>query len=236
MSDLGPSEPVPVIALDGHSGSGKSTLARLLAARLGWSYLDSGAWYRSLTWACLTQGADPADAGQVLDLLSRIDIHSRADGAVLVDGRVLQEEIRRPEIDAAVSDVADHPAVRAALNERMRGLRERPGVSGVVADGRDAGAVIFPDAELKVFIQTEFEVRAERRFRQRLESCSDSELAAVRQAMSDRDQRDAARGDSAPRRLADSQVIDNTRLSVEEAIRRLLDLAATLQSRSAERG
>ena len=236
MSTLGPSEPVPVIALDGLSGSGKSTLARRLAGRLGWSYLDSGAWYRALTWAALERGVDPDAGPPVLELLSRIDIHSRADGAVVVDGRELHEEIRGPRIDAAVSDVADHPAVRAALNERMRGLRGRPGVAGVVADGRDAGTVIVPDADLKVFIDAEFDVRVERRFRQRLETHSESQLAAVRRALQERDERDAARGDSAPRRLADGLVIDNSRLSVEEAIRRLLDLAATLQFRGAERG
>ncbi len=236
MSDRGPSGPVPVIALDGLSGSGKSTLAKKLALRLGWSYLDSGAWYRSLTWAALERGVDPASAAAVLDLLSGIDIHSRADGAVVVDGRELREEIRAPRIDAAVSDVADHPAVRTALDQRMRALRDRPGVAGVVADGRDAGTVIFPDADLKVFIETDFDVRVERRFRQRLESHSESERAAVRRALDERDRRDAARGESAPRRLADGQVIDNTRLSVEEAIRRLLDLVETLQSRRAERG
>jgi cytidylate kinase len=232
MSSPGPSKPVPVIALDGRSGSGKSTLARLLAERLGWSYLDSGAWYRALTWAALEHGADPASDAALLGLLSRIDIHSRADGAVVVDGRELREEIRSPRIDAAVSDVADHPAVRAALTERMRGLRARPGVAGVVADGRDAGAVIFPDADLKVFIDTEFDVRVARRFRQHLESHSESELAAVRAALEERDRRDAARGESAPRRLDGGQVVENTHISVEEAIRRLLDLAAPLLASS----
>ncbi|HEX9792363.1 MAG TPA: (d)CMP kinase, partial [Planctomycetota bacterium] len=155
--------PLRVITLDGLAGSGKSTLARRLAERLGWAYLDSGAWYRALTWAVLRDGADPGSADEVHDTLSQIDIHAHPDGTVVVDGAPLRSELRTERIDARVPDVADHPRVRAALVERMRDLRRRQEVRGIVADGRDAGTVIFPDAGLKVYVDTEIEARAARR-------------------------------------------------------------------------
>ena len=117
------SESIPrVITLDGLSGSGKSTLARLLANQLGWAYLDSGAWYRALTWAALEREIDVKSAEMVLDLLFNINIDSKKDGAVLVDGAVLTKELRLPEIDIAVSSVADHLSVRGELNEQMRNI------------------------------------------------------------------------------------------------------------------
>jgi cytidylate kinase len=212
----------PVVTLDGLSGSGKSTLARHLATALGWAYLDSGAWYRALTWATLQQGADPTDSRQVLDVLSRLSILSTPDGQVVVNDATPGEALRTPQIDASVSEVADHPAVRAALTERMRGLREHPDVLGVVADGRDAGSVIFPDAGLKVFVEVALQVRAARRFAQQQDAGVDSSLQAAQAALATRDGRDAQRGEAAPQVHAGDKVLHNDKLSVEEAIRRLL--------------
>ncbi|RMH05405.1 MAG: (d)CMP kinase [Planctomycetota bacterium] len=236
MPAHGPSEPVPVIALDGLSGSGKSTLARRLAERLGWTYLDSGAWYRALAWAARERGVDPTSAADLLALLSEIEILGRPDGTVVVDGRELRGEIRSPEIDELVTEVADRPEVRAALNRRMRRLRRQAGVAGVVADGRDAGSVIFPDAALKVFVDASLEVRADRRYRQRLASGRPTDRAEVLRALAARDARDAARGESAPRRVPGSVLLDNNELSVEEAIRRLLNLARPLLAPGPARG
>lgn len=212
----------PVVTLDGHSGSGKSTLARHLARELGWAYLDSGAWYRALTWATLREGADPTDAGQVLDVLSRLTLSSTPTGEVIVDDLRPGQELRTPAIDAKVSEVADHPKVRAALTERMQQLREQAGVHGVVADGRDAGAVIFPDAALKIFVEVSLEVRAARRHAQQQAAGLQTTLEEARAALAARDARDAARGEAAPQIHPGDQVLQNDNHSVEEAIRRLL--------------
>lgn len=230
----------PVITLDGLAGSGKSTLARRLAERLGWAWLDSGAWYRAMTWACREHGVDPGDPGAILDLLSRIDIHAHPDGTVVVDGRPLRQELRTPEIDALVGEVADHPPVREALMAHMRRLRTRPGIAGIVADGRDAGTVIFPDADLKVFVQAEMATRTRRRWEQ-LQSRPGGpppgvDPVAVEAALRERDSRDAARGASAPRPAPDGRILVNDTLTVEEAIGRLLAWAAELGGRRGASG
>jgi cytidylate kinase len=207
---------VPVVTLDGWSGSGKSTLARALARRLGWTYLDSGAWYRALAWAVLREGGDPADGQQALATLFRIRLDADASGTVTVDGRALSSELRTPRMDRAVSQVADHPAVRAALNERMRACALRaPG--GLVADGRDAGSVIFPEASLKVFVAASLEERARRRAEQRGE-----DPILVLAELAERDRREGARGASAPRAAQAEQVLENETLTVEEAVGSLL--------------
>ncbi|MCH2101035.1 MAG: (d)CMP kinase [Planctomycetes bacterium] len=211
-----------VVTLDGLSGSGKSTLARHLAGELGWAYLDSGAWYRALTWATLHEGADPTESGQVLDVLSRLTLSSALAGEVIVDGLRLGQELRTPAIDAKVSEVADHPEVRMALTERMQQIRDQAGIQGVVADGRDAGAVIFPDAALKIFVEASLEVRAERRHSQQQAAGMLTTLDQARAALAARDARDAARGEAAPQIHSGDQVLQNENLSVEEAIRRLL--------------
>jgi len=212
-----------VITLDGLSGSGKSTLARALARALGWSFLDSGAWYRALTWAVLESGADPSDAEAVLSTLSTIRITSSEDGTVAVDGTVLGQALRTARIDAAVGRVADHPPVRAELVRRMRAAASA--ASGLVADGRDAGTVIFPDAGLKVFVDVAAAERARRRHAQAGGDEAGRSLAEVRRALDERDARDSARGEAAPRIPADGTVLDNNRNTVEEAVGRLLLLA-----------
>lgn len=207
---------VPVVTLDGWSGSGKSTLARALARRLGWTYLDSGAWYRALAWAVLRDGGDPADGRQALDTLFRIRLDADASGTVAVDGRALTHELRTPQLDRAVSQVADHAAVRTALNARMRASVGRA-ADGLVADGRDAGSVIFPEADLKVFVAASLEERARRRAEQR-----GAEVTLVHAELAERDRRDGARGASAPRSAQAEQVLNNETLTVEEAVGSLL--------------
>ncbi|MDP7063302.1 MAG: (d)CMP kinase [Planctomycetota bacterium] len=214
---------LPVVTLDGHSGSGKSTLAQRLAERLGWSYLDSGAWYRALTWAVLEADGDTCNAQLVLDTLSSIQIESNPQGQVLVDGRLLENELRTAIIDHHVSNVADHVIVREALNQRMRQMLQEPGVQGLVADGRDAGTVIFPDAGLMVFVEVPLQVRAVRRHEQNLLKGINSNLSDVTAALAERDARDAARGDAAPQVTERSRLLDNSTQTVEEAIGCLLD-------------
>jgi CMP/dCMP kinase len=228
MSSGPPSSKRPVITLDGLSGSGKSTLARLLAQRLGWAYLDSGGWYRALTWAVLQKHGDPADPRSILTVLSQLKLSCRPDGKVLVDGVVLNQELRTPEIDRAVSLLANHANVRLALNQRMRELRDLPSIEGVVADGRDAGSIIFPDASLKVFVEVDVEVRARRRFEQQKQAGLLVDFASTLAALRDRDQCDQARGDAAPQIHDGDRVLNNETVTVEEAIRRLLLWASEL--------
>lgn len=218
----------PIVTLDGLAGSGKSTLARGLAERLGWTYLDSGAWYRAVAWAALEQQTDPRAPEALVRVLSRMDIRCRPDGTVVVGGRPLGAELRTPEIDAAVVDVADHPAVRAELTERMRRLRRCADVRGLVADGRDAGTVIFPDADLKVFVAAREEERARRRVEQVRRAGAEPEPAAVLAALRQRDARDAGRGPSAPRVPEGGRVLENSDLQPEEALERLLAWASPL--------
>ena len=149
-----------VIAIDGPAGSGKSTVAKALAARLGLEYLDTGAMYRSVTFAALRRGIDPSEAEQVGRIVGDIELEVRADG-VTVDGVDATIEIRGPEVSRAVSIVAANPAVRAEMVRRQRewvAARD-----GGVLEGRDIGTVVFPDAELKVYLTADPEVRAQRR-------------------------------------------------------------------------
>lgn len=149
-----------IIAIDGPAGSGKSTVARALADRLGLEYLDTGAMYRSVTFAALRRGIDPSEAEQVARIVEDIVIEVRPDG-VTVDGVDASIEIRGPEVGRAVSAVAANPAVRAEMRRRQRAWVVVRG--GGVLEGRDIGTVVFPDAELKVYLTADPEVRAQRR-------------------------------------------------------------------------
>src|SRR5947207_3410682 len=165
-----------VIAIDGPAGAGKSTVARALASRLGATYLDSGAMYRSVALAALRSGVDLDDPQATGALAERLEI-SLADGAVIIDGDAVTEELRAPEVSAAASRVSVHPTVRAAMVARQRQL-----VSGGdwVAEGRDIGTVVVPDAALKVYLTAEPAERARRRAADTGES-----LDAVASAQSD---------------------------------------------------
>ena len=217
------SEGIPrVITLDGLSGSGKSTLARLLANQLGWIYLDSGAWYRALTWVALKREIDVKSTEEVLELLLNINIDSTIDGSVVVDGIVLGEELRSPKIDKAVSSVADHVPVRKELNRQMRKILAREGTKGIVADGRDVGSVVFPNSPLKVFVEAPLEERARRRFVQHQTRGLDVSFTDVFNALQTRDVRDSQRGEAAPQAQPSSYLLENQNNSVEQAVGRLL--------------
>ena len=201
-----------VIAIDGPAGSGKSTVARRLAKELGLDYLDTGAMYRSVTFACLARGVDPADAGDVAGVARGIELRVDADGSVTVDGFDATTQIRGPEVTRAVSDVASHAEVRAELVSRQREWARRRG--GGVLEGRDIGSVVFPDARLKVYLSASPEVRAARRARE----VSDLDFDTVAADLARRDALDSGRQNDPLRRADGAIEVDTSDLSIDEVV------------------
>ncbi len=200
-----------VIAIDGPAGSGKSTVARSLAERLGLRYLDTGAMYRAVTFAALRRNIDPADEEPVAGLARRVDLevtleHVRVDG---VDATI---EIRGPEVTRAVSTVAANAAVRSELVARQRDWAAKHG--GGVIEGRDIGSVVFPDAELKVYLDARPEVRAARRSKE----VTDLDYETVAADLARRDALDQGRESSPLTRAGDAIEVDTSDLEVDEIV------------------
>ena len=206
--------PVTVIAIDGPAGSGKSTIAAALAARLGLEVLDTGAMYRAVTYAVLAAGVDPVAEAEASDIAVAAAVEMR-DGTVRVNGTDATSAIRGPEVSAAVSIVAAYPVVRSRLRDLQRQWMKDHG--GGVVEGRDIGTVVFPDAELKVFLVADPTVRAQRR-------AGDGHLDAVQAAanISERDRLDSSRSDSPLAAADDSVVVDTSLLSVDEVLDEVL--------------
>jgi CMP/dCMP kinase len=205
-----------VIAIDGPAGAGKSTVARGVASALGFTYLDSGAMYRCVALAALESRIDPDDGGRLGELAWGLDIGFDGD-SVLLDGKPAGGRIRSPEVTVASSKVSVHPQVRQAMVKRQR---ELIAAGKYVAEGRDIGTVVSPDAPLKVFLTASKEERARRRAGETGEP-----VDAVRQAMGDRDQRDTSRRHGALRAAEDSVELDTTDLSVDQVVERVVELA-----------
>lgn len=200
-----------VIAIDGPAGSGKSTVARKLADRLGLEYLDTGAMYRAVTFAALRRNVDPADTEPVAALARMVDLSVSVD-CVVVDGVDATIEIRGPEVTRAVSMVAANPEVRKELVSRQQDWARRHG--GGVIEGRDIGSVVFPDAELKVYLDARPEVRAARRSKE----VSDLDYETVAADLARRDALDQGRASSPLTRAGDAVEIDTSDLDVEQII------------------
>jgi CMP/dCMP kinase len=205
-----------VIAIDGPAGAGKSTVARGVAEALGFIYLDSGAMYRCVALAALHAAVDTGDPSAMERLARGIDIEFAGD-RVLLDGADVTGEIRKPEVTAAASLVSVHPGVREAMVEQQRGLIE---AGNYVAEGRDIGTVVSPDAPLKVFLTASPEERARRRAAE-----TGEDLAAVLAAQSDRDDRDRGREHGALRAADDSVELDTTGFEVAQVVDRVVALA-----------
>jgi CMP/dCMP kinase len=208
---------VDVIAIDGPAGAGKSTVARALARRLGFTYLDSGAMYRAVALAAMRAGIDLDDGGRLGELAAELDI-GVAGGVVSLNGADVSADIRDPAISAAASRVSVHPQVRAAVVALQRILMKD---GGYVAEGRDIGTVVAPDAALKLFLTAAAGERARRRAAQTGESAG-----AVLVALRDRDRRDAGREHAPLRRAPDAVEIDTTGLDVEAVVDRIVRLGA----------
>jgi cytidylate kinase len=207
---------VRVIAIDGPAGSGKSTVARALAKRLGLDYLDTGAMYRGVAFAALRRGIDPDDAEPIARLVRNLEL-SVGDSEVMVDGMDATIEIRGPEVTRAVSAVAANPEVRRELCRRQREWGEDHG--GGVVEGRDIGTVVFPEAELKVYLTASEEERADRRTKEVLDLDYDTVAADIAR----RDYVDSTRAVSPLTVPDDAVVIDTTGRSIDEVVNLVLD-------------
>jgi len=218
----------PVITLDGPSGSGKGTLAGLLAHRLGWNLLDSGAIYRLLAHGAGKAGIDLTDEAALVELAARLDVQfvpgqPGQEQVTLLDGEDVTRAIRTEQAGAGASKVAALPAVRAALLDRQRAFRAAP---GLIADGRDMGTVVFPDAPLKIFLTASVEERARRRYLQLKEKGEAVNLAGLFEEIRARDERDTQRATAPLKPADDAQLLDSTELSIEQVLEKILGEAA----------
>lgn len=215
---------VPVLTIDGPSGSGKGTISRLIARRLGWHYLDSGALYRAIGVAAGWSDVDLADPAALVRCAfdTRVEFdESGEELRILVNGMDATDELRTETAGAAASAIAAIPEVRSALKERQRAFRQPP---GLVADGRDMGTVIFPDASCKVFLTASAEERAERRYKQLKDKGVSVTLESLLREILARDARDAQRAVAPLRPAEDAVCIDTTGMSIDAVVERVLAL------------
>jgi cytidylate kinase len=208
----------PVIAIDGPSASGKGTVAEKVAAALGYRYLDSGALYRLVTLAALGASADLGDEAALARIAEKMAIDF-TDGKTWLEGRDVTVELRSEPVGVAASRIAAYPAVRRALLTRQRGFRVSP---GLVADGRDMGSVVFPDAPLKVYLTADVATRAERRYKQLMGKGMYAKMGDVVEELRRRDERDSSRPVAPLKHYPDALFLDTTGLTVEQAVERIL--------------
>lgn len=211
---------VAVITVDGPSGVGKGTISQALAKKLGWHYLDSGALYRLLACAAQKRGISLDDEQALAALVGELDIRFE-EGAVL-DGELVEGEIRSEKMGNCASKVARHPAVRQALLDRQKAFAQAP---GLVADGRDMGTTVFPESRLKIYLTASVEERARRRAKQLSAMGQGGSIAALCREIAERDARDAERKASPLRPADDAQVIDTSDLSIDEVLDAVADEA-----------
>ncbi len=208
------------MAIDGPAGAGKSTVAKAVAKRLGYRYMDTGAMYRALAWKVMRRGADPSDEGALEGILETTVVDLGADEAVMLDGTDVSGEIRTAEVGQMASQVSGIGIVR----RRMADLQRSMGRSGgVVAEGRDMGTVVFPEAEVKIYLDASPETRAQRRFR---ELAGRDPALTLEQTLADvmrRDRRDKERAVAPLRKADDAVLIDSTRLPVAAVVAKILE-------------
>ena len=225
MNDIRKQEKNLVIAIDGPSGAGKSTVARLLAQRLGYTYIDTGAMYRAIGWKAKRDGIDPADEQGLSALCARTEVTIRADNnnpRIVVDAIDVTGEIRTPEMGMMASAVSKSPAVRA----RLLGMqREFGSHGGVVMDGRDIGTIVFPKADLKFFLDASPEERGQRRYRELRQKGMDVDLDRITREIRERDSQDSGRELAPLKSAADAHVIDSSIMSIDEVLAFMMELA-----------
>lgn len=216
MSSIG-QPPVRVIAIDGPTASGKGTVAQRVAAALGFHYLDSGALYRLVALRALRVGTAPEDARALAAIAA--GLRPVFSDRVTLDGEDVTDAIRQEEVGVMASKIAVHPPLRAALLDLQRRCRQPP---GLVADGRDMGTVVFPDAALKVFLTASVQARAERRHKQLSEKGFSANIAALLQDLRERDARDASRAAAPLKPAQDARLLDSSNLTIEQVVNQVV--------------
>ncbi len=207
-------KPIPVIAIDGPSASGKGTVAQIVAEKLGYHYLDSGALYRIVALAAFDEGIDWQEENDIAELVAQLKIEFE-HGEVYLNNQNVSERIRTEIMGQGASQVAAHPLVRSALVNLQHSFRKAP---GLVADGRDMASVIFPDAKIKIFLTASAEVRAERRYKQLLSKGQEADYQKILKDLQDRDARDMQRIVSPLIPTADANLLETSQLNVEQAV------------------
>ena len=208
-----PQPQIPVIAIDGPSASGKGTVAQLVAKMLGFHYLDSGALSPLVALKAMQLHVDSTDHDQLTTIATHLDIIFQ-DQEIYLDGKVATHEIRTEQCGILASQIAAYPQVREALTERQRRFCQPP---GLVADGRDMGSTIFPNARLKVFLTASAEIRAQRRHKQLMEKGIDANIALLLQDIKARDERDSNRSIAPLKQGIDAKLLDTSSLTISEA-------------------
>jgi cytidylate kinase len=217
----------PIITIDGPSGSGKGTISRLVADRLGWRLLDSGALYRLVAYAGLRRALSPYDEAAHAAVAQHLDVQfglgPHGGEQIWLAGEEVSRRIRTEQAGEGASRVAAMPAVRAALLDRQRAFAGPP---GLVADGRDMGTVVFPGAPLKIFLTASAEERARRRYNQLKDKGLGANLAALSLEIAERDRRDTSRAVAPLRPADDAVIVDSTAMTIDAVVARVLELAA----------
>ncbi|MFO0829018.1 MAG: (d)CMP kinase [Phycisphaerales bacterium] len=215
-----------IVTIDGPAGTGKSTVAFMLAQRLGLEFLDTGAMYRAITLEALARGERPDDRDSVTRLASEVDVRFDFDASppiLYVDGRPVGDRIRAEDVTAAVSIVASHPGVRDAMVRAQQEIaRAHP---RIVTEGRDQGTVVFPDAELKIYLDARADVRAQRRALQLRSKRMPADEAAILRSILERDRLDSTRSTGRLARAGDAVLVDTSDLTTDAVVDRLVEIA-----------
>lgn len=217
---------IPVITIDGPTASGKGTVASRVAEHLGFALLDSGALYRLTALSALDKGIDLLDEAALSAVAVGLDVHFEGEH-ILLSGRDVTREIRAEAVGVAASKIATLPQVRQALVDLQHGFRRPP---GLVADGRDMGTVIFPDAPLKVFLTASAEARAERRYKQLIDKGFPANITDLLQDLRERDARDTQRAVAPLKPAEGAHLLDTSHMGIEPAVKQVLDWYQSLSS------
>ncbi len=209
------------IAIDGPAAAGKSTIAKLIAKKLGFTYIDTGAMYRAFTWAVLEAGLDPQNIDQACQLISKTTIVLSKDNEVFVNGINVTTNIREPRVSGNVSYIASYKPIRLALVDQQRALAAN---TSVVMDGRDIGTYVLPEAEVKIFQIASVETRALRRYKENIEKGIDVPLDDIRAELEKRDYIDSHRDFAPLCQAEDAILLDTSLLSIEEVVERVLQI------------
>jgi cytidylate kinase len=215
---------IPVITIDGPSGAGKGTVCRLLAQKLGWEILDSGAIYRVLALASIHHQIEPTDEESLMPLAAHLDVQflsTETSSKIVLEGEEVTQAIRNEEVGGIASQIAALPRVREALLRRQRAFRQLP---GLIADGRDMGTVVFPDAEIKVFLTASAEERANRRYLELKEKGHDVKIGDLLSEIQARDDRDTNRTVAPMVPAEDAIEVDSTNISAQEVFQQLISV------------